>query len=81
MIPHSMIISPSLLLAVWVEDDPKGDAVCVAFDGLGVVDLLFDGDGLAFFRGVSTAVLSVSPSDPVSLSSSSKSRFTILEYC
>jgi hypothetical protein len=46
-----------------------------------VVDLLFDGDGLAFFRVFSTAVLSVSPSDPVSLSSSSGSRFTIVMQC
>ena len=75
-----MIISPSLLLALRDEDDPNGDAFGVVFDGLGVVDLPFDGDGLAFFRVVSTAVLSVSPSDSVSLSSSSGSRFTILRF-
>jgi len=74
-----MIISPSLLLAVCDEGDANDDAFWFAFDGLGVADLLFDGDGLAFFRAVSTAVLSVSPSDPVSLSSSSGSRFTILD--
>jgi hypothetical protein len=76
-----MIISASLLFADWeVEDDWKGaDEGREDLDGLGVADLLFDGDGLAFFRVVSTAVLSVSPSDPVSLSSSSGSRFTILE--
>jgi hypothetical protein len=78
-----MIISASLLFADReVEDDWNGDDEGREdLDGLGVADLLFDGDGFAFFRVVSTAVLSVSPSDPVSLSSSSGSSFTIVMQC
>ena len=74
-----MIISPSLLFADRIDDVWKGEAEeWVACAGLGVLPLLFVGDGLARLRELSTAVWSVSSSEPVSLSSSFCSRFTML---
>ena len=74
-----MIISPSLLFADRFDADWKGeDEGLVACAGLGVLPLLFVGDGLARFRELSTAVWSVSSSEPVSLSPSCCSRFAML---
>jgi len=74
-----MIISPSLLFADRPDDVWRGGGeewvVCA---GLGVLPLLLVGDGLARLRELSTAVWSVSSSEPVSLSSSFCSRFTML---